>query len=145
MTRTQRTAVAAGALTVGATLISRGLRAARAIDFRGKSVLITGGSRGLGLVVARQLADAGARLTLAARNAAELARARDELSSRNASVSIQVCDIGQRDAAERLVHQVVEQMGALDVLINNAGVIQVGPIEHMTVADFEEAMAVHFW
>jgi len=144
MNKTQ-TVLAGGALTVGASLIARGLRAARRMDFRGKSVLITGGSRGLGLVVARQLADEGARLTLVARDAAELERARDELTSRGADVLVVACDLSRRNEAERLVEHVVDRTGRLDVLINNAGVIQVGPIEHMTIADFEEAMAVHFW
>jgi len=108
-------------------------------------VLITGGSRGFGLLVARQLAEQGARLTIAARDTAELERARDELVSRGGDVAIHACDIRRREDAERIVQQVVERTGALDVLINNAGIIQVGPIEHMTVADFEEAMAVHFW
>ncbi len=145
MNRTQQTALAAGALTVGAALLARGLRAARAMTFRDKSVLIIGGSRGLGLVVARQLADEHARLTLVARNADELARARDDLGSRGADVRIITCDVGNRTDAEQIVRRVVEETGSIDVLMNVAGVIQVGPIDHMTVADFEEAMAVHFW
>jgi short-subunit dehydrogenase len=137
--------MAAGAITVGAALMTRALRASRTIDFRGKSVLITGGSRGLGLCVARELGEEGARLTLAARSQPELERARQELESRGIEVQTIVCDLGVRDQAETLVDQVVARMGALDVLINNAGIIQVGPLDHMTVADFEEAMAVHFW
>src|SRR5262249_27903252 len=145
MTRTQQTAVAAGAITVGAALVNRALRAARTIDFRGKSVLITGGSRGLGLCVARQLGEEGAQLTLAARDAAELDRARDELAARDILVDTVVCNLGVADQAARLVGDVVARAGRIDVLINNAGIIQVGPLDHMTVADFEEAMAVHFW
>lgn len=145
MNRTQQTALVAGAVTLGAALIARGLRAARAIDFRGKSVLIVGGSRGLGLLVARQLAAECARLTLAARDADELERARTELVSKGADVRVIACDIANRTDAEQLVDHVVRQSGALDVLMNIAGVIQVGPIEHMTIGDFEEAMAVHFW
>jgi len=108
-------------------------------------VVITGGSRGLGLLVARQLADEGAHITLAARDRGELERAREELSARGANVQIAVCDIGIRADAERLIQEVVERTGSIDVLINNAGVIKVGPLEHMQVEDFEEAMAVHFW
>jgi len=67
MTKTQQTALAAGALTVGAALITRALRTARTLDFNGKVVLITGGSRGLGLVVARELGREGARVFIAAR------------------------------------------------------------------------------
>ncbi|MQA28805.1 MAG: SDR family NAD(P)-dependent oxidoreductase [Luteitalea sp.] len=145
MTRGQQAALSAGALAIGASLLAWGRRSARRIDFRGRSVLITGGSRGLGLLVARQLADEGARITIAARDQAELERAREELSARGAEVRIAVCDVRIRGDAERLVREVVERTGTIDVLINNAGIIKVGPLEHMQVEDFEEAMAVHFW
>ena len=145
MNRTQQTAVAAGALTLGAALLTRAFRAARTIDFRDKSVLITGGSRGLGLLVARELGAQGARLTLAARDQAELERARDDLAARGIDSQIVACDVGVRDQASRLVDDVVAGVGRIDVLINNAGIIQVGPIDHMTPGDFEEAMRVHFW
>src|SRR5688572_1240433 len=145
MTKTQQTALAAGAIALGGALISRGVRTSRRISFEGKSVLITGGSRGLGLLIARELADEGARLTLAARDRAELERARDDLERRGANVTIAVCDVGVRAQAEELVRHVVDRTGAIDVLINNAGVIKVGPLEHMTHRDFEEAMNVHFW
>ncbi len=144
MTKTQFGWVA-GAAAVGVALAARSLRAARAIDFRGRSVLITGGSRGLGLLIARQLGPQGARLTLAARDASELERARADLADRGIDVSIAACDLRRREDAERLVHDVVSREGGVDVLINNAGTMQVGPLEHMQVSDFEEAMAVHFW
>jgi NAD(P)-dependent dehydrogenase (short-subunit alcohol dehydrogenase family) len=145
MTRTQQTALAAGALALGGALISRGVRSARRINFDGKSVLITGGSRGLGLLIARELAAQGARLTLAARDRGELERARDDLDARGANVAIAVCDVGVRSQAEELVRHVVERTGTIDVLVNNAGIMKVGPLEHMTHEDFEEAMNVHFW
>jgi NAD(P)-dependent dehydrogenase (short-subunit alcohol dehydrogenase family) len=145
MTRNQQTALAAGALALGTTLLATGLRQSRRIDFRGRSILITGGSRGLGLVVARELAAEGARLTLAARDQAELERAREELEALGADVAVVVCDVGVRSEAEALVHSVVQRTGTIDVLINNAGVMQVGPVDHMNHRDFEDAMAVHFW
>jgi NAD(P)-dependent dehydrogenase (short-subunit alcohol dehydrogenase family) len=125
--------------------MSRGLRSFRRIDFAGRAVVITGGSRGLGLLMARQLADEGALLTIAARDQAELDRAHEDLASRGHGVHIEVCDVGVREAAERLVAQAIERHGRIDLLINNAGVMKVGPIDHMEHADFEEAMAVHFW
>ena len=54
------------------------------------------------------------------------------------------CDVGDREAVERALEAVVDHYGRLDVLINNAGRIQVGPAEHMRLADYDEAMAVHF-
>jgi NAD(P)-dependent dehydrogenase (short-subunit alcohol dehydrogenase family) len=144
MTRTQETALAAGVLTLGAALLARGQRAGRAIDFRDRSVVITG-ARGLGLLLARHFGREGARITLAARDEAELERARRDLTDRGVDVHTIVCDVGNGDHAERLIRDVVARTGRVDVLINNAGVIQVGPLEHMQRGDFEEAMAVHFW
>ncbi len=146
MNKTQQTMWAAGALAVGAALIARGLRASRAMDFRGRSILVAGGSRGLGLLVARDLGLEGARLTIAARDEAELGRARDYLSDRGIrDVTTIACDVGVREEAERLIASTLDRAGAIDVLINMAGVIQVGPIEHMQRTDFEQALAVHFW
>ena len=144
MNRTQQSALAAGAVTIGAALITRARRAGRRIDFNGKVVVLTG-ARGLALNIARQLAAEGARLLLAARDQGELDRARDELRERDIEVSTFRCDLMNRDQAVELVDQAVKRYGAIDVLINNAGVMQVGPLEHMTLGDFEEAMAVHFW
>src|SRR5205823_9495480 len=72
-------------------------------------------------------------------------RARDDLAGRGADVTVVRCDVSRREEAERLIATTVERTGSIDALINNAGIIQVGPLEHMQLADFEEAMAVHFW
>lgn len=130
---------------IGALFAARALRAARQMDFHDKSVVIVGGSRGLGLVLARELASEGARLTLLARNADELERAREELDRRGARVSVAVCDIREREEVDRAIEEVVRIHGGIDVLINDAGIIQVGPVDHMTLSDFENAMATHFW
>src|SRR5262245_34510049 len=122
------------------------LRRSRAIDFAGKSVVIAGGSRGLGLVIARELAAEGARLTLIARDGEELDRARQDLEARGAaSVHIEICDIRERRQVEQALEQIGARCGGIDVLINNAGIIQVGPIDHMSVQDFDNAMATHFY
>jgi NAD(P)-dependent dehydrogenase (short-subunit alcohol dehydrogenase family) len=55
------------------------------------------------------------------------------------------CDVGQQYAAQDAIERVVQHYGRIDVLINNAGVIQVGPMEHMQLKDFYQAMAVHTW
>jgi predicted amino acid dehydrogenase len=88
---------------LGALLLDRWWRE-RTYDLNGKTVLITGGSRGLGLVMARQFIQEGARLAICARDTTELERARNEL-----------------------------------------GTIQVGPMEVMTLDDYDEAMKIHFW
>ena len=107
MTKTQQTALAAGALTLGATLISRALRHVRSMNFQDKVVLITGGSRGLGLLVARELGGEGAHIFIAARDENELARARQDLEERGVKVETLRCDVAVREEAGQLVEQVV--------------------------------------
>jgi NAD(P)-dependent dehydrogenase (short-subunit alcohol dehydrogenase family) len=114
-------------------------------SFGGKSVVITGGSRGLGLLMARQLAGEGARLSILARNQEELDRAAAELTEVGADVLALRCDVGSRDQVTSAVERIIDHFGGIDVLINNAGIIQVGPLEHMSLQDFEDAMAVHLW
>ena len=147
MNRNQQTATIAGAVALGALLAMRGLRARRRISFAGRSVVITGGSRGLGLVMARQLVAEGARVTICARDQQELQRAEDDLRSHHpdADVTTIVCDVGDAEQADRLIRTVIERHGRIDVLINNAGVIAVGPIDHMRVADFADSLNIHFW
>lgn len=112
---------------------------------RGRSVLITGGSRGLGLVLARELARRGARLCLMARDAEELERARADLAGRGAAVMVSAGDVRQRLDIERTVADTEGAFGAVDVLVNCAGVIQAGPFEHMDDGAFAESLDVHLW
>ena len=121
------------------------VRLTRRFDFAGKVVLITGGSRGLGLVMARQLAEEGARVAICARDPHELHDALDDLAARGAEVVAVPCDVTSQERVARMVGEVVKRLGGIDVLINNAGTIAVGPMETMTVADYEEAMRTHFW
>ena len=138
--------LALAAAGLGAALIARqATRRSRAISFDDRVVLITGGSRGLGFVLARQLAAEGARLALVARNLEDLEAAAERLRARGADVFTLSCDVGDRQQATDAVRRVVEHFGRLDVLINNAGVVQVGPLQHMQYEDFQGAMAVHFW
>jgi NAD(P)-dependent dehydrogenase (short-subunit alcohol dehydrogenase family) len=131
---------------VGALLgVRAALRKLREFDFNGQTVLITGGSRGLGLVLARELAREGARLSICARDPRELERARADLVARGAEVLAFPCDVTDRAQVQEWVRLSEGRFGGVDVLINNAGVIQVGPVEVMTLADYEEAMRIHFW
>jgi len=82
---------------------------------------------------------------IAARDEAELLRAQRDLQAHGIEASIVVADVATEAQAQRMIAQVLERHARLDVLINNAGVIMVGPVDHMNVADFEEAMATHFW
>ena len=138
--------LALAAVGLGACVGVRALLGRRQeYDFRGKTVLITGGARGLGLVLAREFAAQGAHLVLCSRSAHELERAREELSGRGAQVLALPCDVGDQSQVDVLVREARDRFGRVDVLVNNAGLIQAGPMEVMTVADYEEAMRVHFW
>jgi NAD(P)-dependent dehydrogenase (short-subunit alcohol dehydrogenase family) len=120
------------------------LRWSRWFDFEGKVCLVTGGSRGLGLLLARELLDRGARVAICARTKDDLLSAEQELLKRGDVISIP-CDIRDRVDVEAMVDQVDGRLGPVDVLFNVAGVIEVGPLDSMSLDDFEDAMKTHFW
>ena len=125
----------------GAAVAAREI-ARRRVDYRfdGKVALVTGGSRGLGFAIADELLGEGARVVICARDEQRLERARDLLSGRG-DVDARRCDVSDRAAVERLVADI----GRVDVLVNNAGVIGVGPIETQRVDDFRELHDIMFW
>jgi len=112
---------------------------------RGDVVLITGGSRGLGLRMAEEFALLDCSLAICARDADELERAREILESKGARVMTVTCDVADEQQVAEMMQQVRARFGRIDTLINNAGVIRVGPLENMSKADFEDAMDVMFW
>lgn len=134
------------AIAVGAVALGKFLwRKVNEYDLRGKTVLVTGGSRGLGLVLAREFAANGARVAICARDEEELQQASEDLESRGAEVMSVKCDVTNVPEVEEMVTRVRERFGKIDVLVNNAGTIQVGPLEVMKHEDFEHAMRTHFW
>lgn len=141
---TNRQALALAAATGAGLALGRTVFAGPRYSFRHRAVLITGGSRGLGLELARLFAGEGADLALVARDPAELERARQQLEPLSRNVLAIACDVANRGEVDRAINQVVDHYGRLDVVVNNAGVIQVGPMEHMQVEDYEAAMQVHF-
>jgi short-subunit dehydrogenase len=114
-------------------------------DLSGKTALVTGASRGLGLLIARELAACGCRLALCARTAADLEWAARDLREKGATVVTMACDVSDRTQAEEFVRSACEQLGPVQILVNNAGVVRVGPLAAMTPADFEEALGTMFW
>ena len=125
-------------------VIARLIRAAR-YSLRDKAVLITGGSRGLGLVLARHICGAGGKVALIARDAEELGRAKADLARRGGAVQTVQCDLLDTERIQSAVRLIIDRFGKIDILINNAGIIEVGPLEHMRREDFERAMQLHFW
>jgi len=138
----QRAWILAGALAAAG---GRLLRRRRRYDLRGRTVLITGGTRGLGLEIARQAGLAGARVAICGRDADTLARARESLLQSGAAVLALTCDVTDRNQVAELIRSVLAGFGHIDVLINNAGLVEVGPVGVMTAVDFERDMATNFW
>jgi NAD(P)-dependent dehydrogenase (short-subunit alcohol dehydrogenase family) len=146
MRRLHKQTVLITAAGLGFVLVARAVvRWSRQYDLRDKVVLITGGSRGLGLTLARRLLHQGAHVAICARDESELERARSDLGQDDGRVLTVPCDITDREQVLTMVDNVEHHFGRIDVLINNAGTIQVGPVELMTLDDYEEAMEVHFW
>ncbi len=126
----------------GAVAAARVLRARRRVSFAGRVVVLSGGSRGLGLLMARRLVAEGARVALLARTAADLDAAVAELGP--AAIAVP-CDVRDRAAVETAVAHVAEQLGPPSVLVHDAGVIAFGPEAHMGAADYAESVDTHFW
>jgi NAD(P)-dependent dehydrogenase (short-subunit alcohol dehydrogenase family) len=133
------------AAALGTVWLTRTLRSGEGYRLRGRVVLVTGGSRGLGLALAREMALRGARLAICGRDPQSLQRARASLSRIGADVLALPCDVTDQASVQELVAEVQRSLGPVDVLINNAGVIEVGPAETMSVADYEEALGTNFW
>ena len=137
-------AFAAGG-AASAVMVKRLVQANRHFDFYGRVAIVTGGSRGLGLVLARKLVDAGVRVVICARTEQDLVAAEQELRHRGGEVLAVECDVRDPQQVQSLVDQVVEKFGTVDLLFNVAGIIQVGPLDAMTRDDFEGAMQTNCW
>lgn len=132
-------------LAVGRVATKMALRRSRRFLFDGKRVLITGGSRGLGLVLARQLVDQGAAVALIARTETDLDAAGEELTARGGDVLTFACDIRDPAQVKVAVDEMAAKWGGVDVLFNVAGIIEVGPLDSMTLDDFQNSMATNCW
>jgi NAD(P)-dependent dehydrogenase (short-subunit alcohol dehydrogenase family) len=134
-------AAAAGAAFAAPRLV----RHLRRIDLDGRVAVVTGGSRGLGLRVAEEMIRHGARVVIAARDPDELDAAERLLAATDGEVLPIRADVTVPEDAAVIVDAAVRRFGRLDVLVNNAGVITVGPLASMDLEDFEKQMQVHFW
>ncbi|MCQ8771891.1 SDR family NAD(P)-dependent oxidoreductase [Streptomyces telluris] len=118
----------------------------RADGLAGRSALVTGSSRGLGLLIARELARRGCRVMLCARDAEELSRAEAMLREEGVEARSLTCDLTDEATPGRLITAVRDAFGGgPDILVNNAGVIQVGPVSAMTESDFRQAMETMYF
>jgi NAD(P)-dependent dehydrogenase (short-subunit alcohol dehydrogenase family) len=139
----------ATAAVVGAVAVSRALRSRKLPS--GAVVVVTGGSRGLGLAIASRFAQgAQVKLVLCSRKQEELEKARSTLFTLHPQLGAQdvfvvAADLSQRAECERLIAETISHFGRIDVLVNNAGIIDVGPIESQTLELFEKTMQINFF
>ncbi len=117
----------------------------RRYDVKGKTVAISGGTRGLGYLLARDFARRGARVFVFSRSGDEISRAVGKLRGEALQVDGLRCDVRDPNDVAGAVSAIVQRSGRLDVVVNNAGVIQVTPFENAHVEDFEESLRTHFW
>ncbi len=108
------------------------------IDLSGKKAVIAGASRGLGFSVARRLAQAGAAVSICARNAERLATAHGELKTLGATVHSATCDLADAQSIERYVEEADRALGGIDILVNNA----TGQASGNTETDWLKCMSV---
>jgi short-subunit dehydrogenase len=111
-------------------------------DIAGEVAIVTGASRGLGLELARELGRHSCRLIICARDEDELERAAADLRSDGVEVTAVSCDITSDTAPRLLIDTAISAYGHLDIVVNNAGIIQVGPVENVRDSDFESAMRI---
>ncbi len=135
-------ALSGAAATVGTMVV---LQKKRHFDLTNRVVLITGGSRGFGLLLAQEFASRGARVAICARDGEELERGRRYLQQFGLDARAFVCDVTQKAQIEHLVEEVERELGSVEVLVNNAGVISMGPVDAMTDEDMKASIDTHIW
>ncbi len=109
-------------------------------DFKGEVVLVTGGSRGLGLEIAHAFGQAGARVVITARRAQWLNEAENFLKDQGIAVDAMICDVADAGSVEQLVQQTIEKNGRIDVLVNNAGLTWGAPAENMPFERWQQVI-----
>jgi short-subunit dehydrogenase len=111
--------------------------------YANKIALVTGGSKGLGFILAKQLLQNQCKVYICARDEAELAEARSELNSPD--LYTVVCDVSSRDAVDQMMKEILDTHGQIDFIFNNAGIITVGPMESFTEQRYKDCMDVMYW
>ena len=109
-------------------------------DLKGKTALVTGGSRGLGLQMAHALGEAGARIMLSSRKAGDLEEAAADLQAAGIDARWIAADCAKEEDIRRLADETLQRMGAIDILVNNAGAAWGAPAEDHPVEAWDKVM-----
>jgi short-subunit dehydrogenase len=112
-------------------------------DLRGATAIVTGASRGIGVYIARALAEEGVNLSLAARSATELEQVRTEMEALGVTAIATVCDVVSADDRARLIERTEAEIGPVDILVNNAGIERIRRFETAPETDFTETLAIN--
>ena len=112
-------------------------------DLRGANAVVTGASRGIGVFIAKALADEGVNLSLAARSEAELHQVRTEIEGLGVRAIATVCDVADPDDRAALLARTEAGLGPIDILVNNAGIERIRRFELAAEADFTETLAIN--
>lgn len=113
------------------------------IDLDGRVALVTGGGRGIGAATARLLADAGARVIVAARSADEIEAVAEEIRQSGASAEAVSCDVSDADSIARLHTAAGARFGTVDILVSNAGIASSAPLGRVGLAEWNRLLAVN--
>jgi short-subunit dehydrogenase len=133
-------ALAAGSAALAAATAAVNLL--RRCSFKDRVVVITGGSRGLGLLLATAFGREKAKVVLVSSDRVELSNAAEHFDGEVETIA---CDVTVRSQVEEMVETVLLKFGRIDVLVNDAGTIEVGHMDAMTIEDYETSMKTHFW
>ena len=109
-------------------------------DLRGRTALVTGGSRGLGLQIAESLGEAGARIMLSSRKAADLEEAAADLQAKGIDTRWVAADASDPAQVNRVVDEAMQRLGQIDILVNNAGATWGAPIEDYPLEAWDKVM-----
>jgi NAD(P)-dependent dehydrogenase (short-subunit alcohol dehydrogenase family) len=120
-------------------------RRARRLDLQGLVAVVTGGGRGLGLAITRELLARGCRVAICGREGPLIERSVAALRAEGHDVFGMACDASAPDQVQRFVHSVIEHYGEIDLLVNNAGQCFVGPAAELSPADMDKALRNIFW
>jgi NAD(P)-dependent dehydrogenase (short-subunit alcohol dehydrogenase family) len=112
-------------------------------DFKKEVVIVTGGSRGLGLEIAQAFGQAGAQVVITARREQLLTEAEKALQEQGIAVQALVCDVADAPSVERTVQQVLETHSKIDILVNNAGITWSAPAEDMPLERWQQVINVN--
>ncbi len=109
-------------------------------DFKGEVVVVTGGSRGLGLEIAHAFGQAGAKVVITARREQWLNEAESFLKDQGIAVDAMICDVADATSVEQMVQQTIEKDNKIDVLVNNAGLTWGAPAETMPIERWRQVI-----